>query len=88
MDCLKGKCHKIFDPSFAKKTLPRPHLNRLKRFCEIFHFTLGFSIKEPHMLGWLILDTLYESGTFHNDPDALHAGSLCNTVNLRVEREA
>ena len=40
------------------------------------------------MLGWLILATLFESGIFHNDPDELHAGSLCNTVNLRVEREA
>ena len=85
---LKGSVTRFLTLLLQKKILPRPHLNRLKRFCEIFHFTLGFSIKEPHMLGWLILATLFESGIFHNDPDALHAESLCNTVNLRVEREA
>ena len=35
---LKGQRHEIFDHFFAQKIRPRPHMNRQKRFHELFHF--------------------------------------------------
>ena len=35
----KRQCHKIFDHFFfAKKIRPGPHMNRQKRFCNLFRF--------------------------------------------------
>ena len=39
---LKGRCHEIVDPFLGKKTQPRPHINRQKRFIN-FVFTKIFS---------------------------------------------
>ena len=36
--CLKGQCHEIFNLFFALKTLPGPHMNKLKWFRELFRF--------------------------------------------------
>ena len=36
---LKGQCNEIFNLFiFAQKTVPRPHINRLKRFCKLVRF--------------------------------------------------
>ena len=36
---LKWQCHRIFEPYyFYQQALPRPHMNKLKRFCNIFCF--------------------------------------------------
>ena len=42
---LKGQCHKIFDHFFGQKTPSGPHMNRKKRFREIFRFREDFSKK-------------------------------------------
>ena len=40
---LKEQCQELFDP---KKTLPGPHMDRLRRFCEIFCFHA--TVREKH----------------------------------------
>ena len=35
---LKGQSHEIFDPYFCFENSTWPHINKLKRFCELFRF--------------------------------------------------
>ena len=44
---LKGQCHEIFVINFlfAQKNLPGPHMNRLKRFHQLFRFHEDFRLQ-------------------------------------------
>ena len=65
---LKGQCHEI-DHFFDEKIRPRSHINRQKRFRELFHFCED--IRKKHESMYIVHCTVV-----NNYPDMVSAQSM------------